>query len=243
MAVGFEREVGVITDIDGTVAQTPHEECWRFAAEECGVPKGAFTSEFYQLEVAGVDGIKGAFAILNEFGKDCIFPKLGEISPEDFKKIKQGFLDQYIEEGRFDKYDDAVNLLKDFKAHGVKLGAVSPSENAEKILKKIDLDGKPLYELFDSHTLGIHLPTKKDLYLKAAEKMKEKYGMLRYFIALEDADEGIIGAKGAGFFVVARSCITSPQHLLEVGADMAVASFNELNYNKIKHIFLASYNR
>ena len=220
--------MGLLSDVDGTIVETPHEECWRKACEECGVPKGVFTKEFYQKHVAGISGIQGAKNILRELGR-----YIGKMTPEKFHQLKQRYVERAIERGEFKVYEDALDFVLYFKRMGMGAGAVSSSKNAEKILKKVDVEGKCLYDIFDSHTLGVDIETKEGLYRRGATDLKEVTPEIRYFLVMEDADMGIQGAKEAGMFVVARSLIVEPEHLKRVGADVACYSFDEIDYEEI----------
>ena len=55
------RELAFLFDVDGVIAETPHEQAWRDAALEWGIIGPAFDfTRFYADHVAGEPGNTGA---------------------------------------------------------------------------------------------------------------------------------------------------------------------------------------
>jgi beta-phosphoglucomutase-like phosphatase (HAD superfamily) len=199
----FEKNAVMLFDVDGVIAETPHEEAWKNAALECKiVPPGFDFSEFYVKCVAGEPGERGAYAILNLIkGKDgkTHFER-SNLATEQEKhnearkfrdNIKVKYTENEIAKGEgigFKAYDDILNVIFNAKEKGLVVGAVSSSEFAERVLKAIDAkkaserlgkntahkQGTKLYDIFDTHTLG----TKTHWHNEKVEKL-EHYCLAR----------------------------------------------------------------
>jgi len=71
-------------DVDGVIAETPHEESWKEAAIEYElIGKNFDFTCFYQKFVAGIPGLKGARAILEGLG---YYKSKGIINEEEKEK-------------------------------------------------------------------------------------------------------------------------------------------------------------
>lgn len=219
-------------DIDGVVAETPHEEAWRNATIEYGLIDKEFNfNEFYQKFVAGIPGIKGAETILEEKGyfrlKGVFDSYEKEKEAVKFRELKQKILEKLLEEGKFKIFSDIINIIIEAKNNNIPVAAVSSSENSEKILKKYGI-----YCIFDCHALGAikhRTKNKEELYLIAFGKLLEKFNLneIPYPIVFEDADKAIEALKRTGYkcIGIAREGLTNPSSLLLKGADFA---YNEM---------------
>jgi beta-phosphoglucomutase-like phosphatase (HAD superfamily) len=215
-------------DIDGVVAETPHEESWREAAIEYGLVEKDFNfKEFYQKYVAGIPGVKGAEAILEERGyfkqKNILDSFEREKESVKFREIKQKILERHLDEGKFRLFSDIINIIIEAKNNKIPIAAVSSSENSEKILKK-----SGIYSIFDSHVLGAikhRVKNKEELYTIAFGKLLEKHNLneIPYPIVFEDADKVIEALKKTGYkcIGIARERLTTSESLVLKGADFA----------------------
>ena len=215
-------------DIDGVVAETPHEESWRETAIEYGLVEKDFNfKEFYQKSVAGIPGIKGAEAILEErgyFRQKNIFDVLEkEKEAIKFRELKQKILEKHLEQGNFKVFSDIINVIIEAKNNKIPVVAVSSSENSEKILKR-----SGIYYLFDAHVLGAikhRVKNKEELYVLAFGKLLEKYNYdeIPYAVVFEDADKVIESIKKTGYkcIGIARAGLATPESLVLKGADIA----------------------
>lgn len=222
------NEITFLFDVDGIIVSTPHEKAWRDSALEWNLISMSFDfTSFYQKHVAGIPGLKGAEEILDKTG----YYKNQKIENQEekeriaagFRKTKQKFLGKYIEAGEFKVFEDVVSIIKDAKKDKIPIAAVSSSENAEKMLKKINF-----LDFFDSITLGAikhRVSNKESLYTLAFGKLcgKLDIDILPYPIIFEDADKGVRAAKNIGYFCIgiARTGLTTTNSLLEKGADLA----------------------
>jgi beta-phosphoglucomutase-like phosphatase (HAD superfamily) len=188
------RGLAFMFDVDGVLAETPHEEAWKAAALEWGIitPDYDFTA-FYARHVAGEPGIIGAHAILSQIPVDCGVSYFEANNLHDRAKkehdarqfrdyCKQKHLEAMISAGKFRVFDDTAGLALRLRNDRYPLCAVSSSENARSILHKIGIEdimrrtGIPLqsagkttdlYSIFDACVLG----TQTHWHNQPAEKL------------------------------------------------------------------------
>ncbi len=146
----LEDRVIFLFDVDGVIAETPHEEAWKAAAVEWGIiPEDFSFTLFYAKHVAGEPGITGArniLGLLREGAKPTYYEREGitdthkrDESAEQFRNpAKQKYLDGYIADGNFRVFDDISKIILGAKNAGIPVAAVSSSENSEAILKSIN---------------------------------------------------------------------------------------------------------
>jgi len=222
------KQIAFLFDVDGVIVDTPHENSWKDASLEWKLINGNFDfKSFYQKNVAGIPGLKGAEIILEKTGyyqkQNLNTKQEKEEKAKEFRNIKQGFLDEYISKGEFEIFRDIVSVINNAKKDRIPIAAVSSSENAEKILKKVNL-----FDSFDSTTLGAikyGVSNKEQLYSFAFGKLCETLNKnnLLFPIVFEDADKGIVAAKNLNYSCIgiARNGLTTPVFLLKTGADLA----------------------
>lgn len=248
----FEKEVGFIWDIDGVVADSPHEEAWRETLRKRGKE---LTSSFYMNWVASRPRYEGGNNILECYG---VYENLGvktekrrEEILERFCSQKNELVRQLIVKRQFGVFYDAVKLILEGKAHGIRQIAASSSKNAKSMLVNIDFKtlqekiGKrydfiasidTLYSIFDVDICGLK-DNKMELLKYASTRLKESYST-KHFIVFEDAPIGIISAKNIGMFAVGVKRMGRFQDFLEAGADVIVNNLNELTYEDLKRRFI-----
>src|SRR3990167_2372078 len=117
---------GVISDLDGVLVNTvpAHFKAWKKMFSEYG---RKFTFQDYKKKVDGIPRTDGARAVLYD------------LSPGELKKAadkKQKYYLDYINKEGVRVYTTSVRLLKDLKAHGIKIAVISASKNCGLILKK-----------------------------------------------------------------------------------------------------------
>lgn len=223
-------------DVDGVIVDTPHEESWRAAALDLNLFSEDFNfRSFYQEKIAGIPGLGGAQKILENFSyyksKGIIDPIQMFEKAKEFREHKQELFKNYIDRGEFNVFEDIISIIKGARDNNIPIAAVSSSENAERILKRIKL-----FSVFDSTTLGAitHRAQKKEhLYSFAFGKLCQKLGSqnLPYPVIFEDADGGITAAKNLRYFCVgiAREGLTTESSLINMGADLAYNGENLLS--------------
>lgn len=226
-------KIALLFDVDGVIVDTPHEELWRASALKIGlIPDDFDFRSFYQERIAGIPGLEGAQRILETFS---YYESRGITNPEEkqreireFRELKQKLFKDYIDKGKFNVFEDVIDIIKNVRDNDIPVAAVSSSENAERILKRIGI-----FDVFDTTTLGAirHRALKKEyLYSFAFGKLCQKLGLqdLPYPVVFEDADSGISAAKNLGYFCVgiAREGLATEDSLLGVGADLSYTSDN-----------------
>ena len=192
-----DKNMVLLFDVDGVIAETPHEEAWKSAAIEWGIiPQDFNFTKFYASHVAGEPGITGAINILEQLESDgnpyliknSVNPEKKKELAKRFRETKQKFVEEYIKEGKFKVFEDIYEIIISAKRNNIKLGVVSSSESAESILKKIEIDENNipagnLLEVFDINALGAigywkgHPIQKSHHYAMAYGKILEKISM------------------------------------------------------------------
>lgn len=251
-----EKEFAFLWDIDGVVADSPHEKAWREVAEmpEWGIT--GVTPEFYQNYVASRPRTEGAENILSMLGG---FEKLGADTPEKKKELLDKYSSQknriivdLITKDGFGVFESSVMMIVEAKARGIRLAAVSASKNANTMLKKINVNSivqknnpgagygfikndTAVYDLFDVNLSGKTVPGGKAELLKiSAGKISDiTHGEAKKFVVFEDGISGIEYAKQNGFFAVGIIRIGTRQDFEKAGADIIVNDLSETSCDEI----------
>jgi beta-phosphoglucomutase-like phosphatase (HAD superfamily) len=269
----FNKKIIFLFDIDGIVLDTPHEEAWFDAAVNWGIIDRSFVfNEFYAKYVASQPGITGAKNILQYLHKEDELPyyqkekidteNLKLEAAKNFRIVKQHYLNTKFEEGKFRVYEDIFKILFCAKNEGILVGAISSSENAKTILKRINLQNllqhlniphssqfidQNMEDIFDVTALGVITYwhgiqiDKAHHYAMAYGKMLCKLNQeeIPHVVVFEDAISGVIAATKLGFYCIGISRnpnskeITAPKsRLLEVGANI---TYTEEEFRKVKY--------
>ena len=140
---------GFIFDVDGVIADTPHENAWRdslhmlftvnekwkkIAAETTYRPE-KFTTDVYAQLISGKPRVEGARSALAYFN----VPDPDGKMLEEYCECKQEIFMHKIDRGEFMVFDDALMLLLEARRKGGTLVAASSSKNANQILGRISL--------------------------------------------------------------------------------------------------------
>jgi beta-phosphoglucomutase-like phosphatase (HAD superfamily) len=241
-----KKEVGFIWDIDGVVADSPHEEAWRITARR--TPWNLkLSSDFYFNHVASRPRYKGGNNILQ---LHRVYEKLGVRSEKEKKELLERFctkknelIRELIRKEKFQLFRDAIKLLLKAKSMGILQASASASKNARDILIRVSgsriiaevgedfgVFGKKdtLYSIFDVDACGIKA-SKKDIQKFAAEKLNAlSGGNIKRFIVFEDAPSGIKAAKSLGYYAVGVLRIGSEEALREAGADLVTEDLEKI---------------
>jgi HAD superfamily hydrolase (TIGR01509 family) len=224
----YQTLTTAIFDVDGVLLASPHERAWREALKGFADP-ARFTSAMYQAHVAGKPRMAGARAALEELG----VPDAARQSVV-YGARKQRRLEELIHAGRVAAFPDALRFVQAVAGLGWAMAVASSSKNANSMMKAIPLaSGKSLFDIFSVNVCGRDLPAGKPnpaIFLLAAEELKVKPACC--FVA-EDASVGIEAARGGGMAAlgVARQGDATP--LREAGADVVVASLDEIAIDEL----------
>ncbi len=234
----------VIFDLDGVITDTAavHARAWkevfddvlRTMAERHGEPFVAFDIDHdYRQYVDGRPRYEGVAAFLAS--RAIELPWGDPSDPPETETVcgignrKNLVFQASLARDGVAAFPDAIRVLDRLAAHGIRTGLHTSSRNCREILRAAGLsdrfetivDGNDLFEL--------HLPGKPDPapFREAAHRL----GVAPIDAAVaEDATVGVRAGRRGGFGVViglARGD-ASPEALLEAGADVAVASFDDL---------------
>jgi beta-phosphoglucomutase-like phosphatase (HAD superfamily) len=247
------RFEGAIFDVDGVLVDSPHEKAWRESLRELMDDKWrdiresttwspeAFTRLVYETQVSGKPRMSGARAVLEYFDvpDDDDESRLAEYADR-----KQAKVVQLIEDGDFTVYPDALRFIIWAKDAGMRVAAASSSKNVSMLLHKIRLDhfvreqglsspsvrpGMTLLNFFDIDVSGRDFVRGKpspEMFLAAADGLGVTPAAA---LVLEDAAAGIEAAKAGGMTVIGIARAGDAALLDEAGADIVVASLDEID--------------
>ena len=244
--IDLASRVMLLCDIDGVTVESPHEESWNDAANEWGLFNNDSDFNKFLLErVVGQPGMEGALAILGMYRSDdakTYFErervrkhKEKEVAAYFRNPVKQRHLDRRIANGEFKVYDDIINIILRARLEGIPAGAISASENAEKLLKnvsaeevaaRVGLNGiemrglnitgdTTIYDMFLSAALGAkshwhgldHEDVKLYHYCLARGMLQQARGQdgIPYTVVFEDAPKGIGIISDKDFYCIGIS--------------------------------------
>lgn len=242
---------GAIFDVDGVLVDTPHERAWRETLRElmesdwAGIRDGttwspeAFTPQVYQELVSGKPRMSGARAALEHFGVPDLDARTNE-----YAERKQTMVVRLIEAGEFTAYPDALRFVIAVKDAGLGTAAASSSKNAGLFLRTIRLDtfaeehgvssstvrpGLTLLDAFDVDVSGRdfeHGKPHPEMFLTAAHELGVDPGAA---IVLEDATAGVQAAKAGNMAAIGIARFDDHDLLVAAGADIVVASLDEVD--------------
>lgn len=226
----------MIFDVDGVIADTPHEESWRRTIEALAArpewneavsasrwqPED-FTREVYLEVCAGRERREGARAVLGHF----------RIADPDGSKLalfydeKQRIFMEMIEAGEVRAYDDAIDLARRAQDAGWKLAAASSSKNATAILEVLGL-----MPLFDADVCGRDVPSKPepDIFFAAAKELGLRPG---HCCVVEDATSGVRAARRGRFMCLAVARFDDMGDLWAAGANLVTDSLADVTLEEI----------
>lgn len=212
-----------IFDVDGVLLASPHERAWREALQGLTDPE-RLTTEIYGARVAGKPRLSGAVAVLEAVG----VPE-AERQALAYADRKQRRLEEVIHAGEFAAFPDALRFVHAVRALGWPLAAASSSRNANQMMRAVRLDsGETLLDAFSVNVCGRDLPRGKPdpaIFLLAAAELGLPPATC---FVVEDAPAGIEAARGGGMTALGVDRLQNPDLLWAAGADMAVASLDEV---------------
>lgn len=232
----------VLFDLDGVITRTAtlHAAAWKrlfdeYLAEHArriGQPFAPFDLVHdYRRYVDGKPRYDGVASFLVSRGQ--AIPWGSPADPPDRETVcglgnrKDGYFEQALRERGVETFPEAVSLVRDARAHGLKTAVVSSSMNCAPILERAGILG-----LFDARVDGVEaerlrLPGKPapDTFLEAARRLRVPPGDA---VVVEDAISGVEAGKRGGFRVVGVDEEGHGDALREHGADLVVSHLGEL---------------
>ena len=238
-------------DVDGVIAETPHEEAWKDAAVEWSIinKENDFTP-FYAQHLSGEPGDKGARNILEKLkikGKSYFETmKIKDNEKDDTARIfrmevKQKYLNKYISEGRFKGFDDIKRMISEAKEDKIPIMVVSSSETSRKVLEKLGMKGT-----FEVSALGAKTHwnagiDKINHYAMAYGKLLKNLGKenIEKVYVFEDAPKGINAVAKLGFYPIGVSRASTSGIRLASKVDLIEAgAWKAYNENELREISL-----
>lgn len=233
----------VVFDLDGVITQTAktHSAAWKKMFDdylkkrekEHNEPFKEFTQKDYLEYVDGKPRYKGVESFLKSRGIDLPW---GDAEDEPGKETvcglgnqKNDAFIQVLKKDGAEIYPSTVELLKELKAAGVKLGVASSSKNCKEVLETVDLE-KYFETRVDgvvSAELGLNGKPEPDIFTTACENMEVSP---ENSIVVEDAVSGVqAGSKGNFGLTLGIAREDNIEELRKNGADVVVEDLEEVN--------------
>jgi beta-phosphoglucomutase-like phosphatase (HAD superfamily) len=242
---------GVVFDVDGVLVDSPHERSWQVGLQQLMENEwsdirdqtfwspDAFSPQVYQTVMSGMPRHEGARAALEYFGVPDAKGRVREYGDR-----KQALIQQYIGNGDFYAYPDALRFVLAVKDTGLMVATGSSSKNANAFLERIRLDdfcekeglsydfvrdGYTILDILDANVSGRDFERGKphpEIFLTAAEEMGTPPA--RTFV-VEDAANGIQAAKAGGMAALGLARANDEELLAEAKADLVVTSLGQVS--------------
>ncbi|MBN3038577.1 MAG: trehalose-phosphatase [Candidatus Omnitrophica bacterium] len=242
----------VIFDLDGVITQTAlvHGKSWKATFDEYmrmrekrdGQPFREFTHEGdYLPYVDGKPRYEGVRSFLESRGIHIPYGDPQDGPEEETacgigNKKNKMFLDIIKKEGA-EVYASTVELIKQLKAAGVRVGVASSSKSCQVILQAVGLE-----ELFETRVdglvsaeLGLKGKPEGDIFVKASRNIGSEPARS---VVVEDATSGVQAGRNGGFgLVLGVAREENEVQLLENGADIVVGDLSEIDIERIEQWF------
>jgi beta-phosphoglucomutase-like phosphatase (HAD superfamily) len=247
---------GAIFDVDGVLVDSPHERAWREALRELldtswsdvraqtTYSPERFTPHVYQQVISGKPRLDGALAALEYFH----IPE-AKARAEPYAERKQEVVLQYIADGEFTAFPDALGFVLAVRATGIAMAAASSSKNADTMLRQVRLDtfaaehslhydflrgGLNLQEIFDVDLSGRDLARGKpdpEIFLDAAGELH--LPPVDCFV-VEDAVAGVQAAKAGQMAALGVARADDAALLAAADADLVVRTLDEVDVEALR---------
>lgn len=239
-----------IFDLDGVISDTAtlHFVVWKKMFDEF-LPEyekdkfQEFTQEDYQRYVDGIPRLDGVRSFLKSRGIEI---SEGQADDEEDVNTVNGLalrknrqFVKTLEQQGGKIFDSSINLIKEIKAAGIKVGIISSSKNCKKILERGNVES--LFETrvdgFTLDELGLNGKPAPDIFLEAAQRLNVDP---KKSLVVEDALLGVRAAKAGNFGLVVgidrHNSIR--EELKENGANIVVTDLSELCLDDLKRWFI-----
>ena len=245
----------VVFDLDGVITGTAsvHSTAWKQMFDEYMLRREAEHGEpFREFTHAGdylpfVDGkprYKGVASFLESRGIDIPFG-----DPDDTPDMetacglgnrKNELFNDIIAHGGAEVFDTSVELIRDLKDRGIRIGVASSSKNCKTILESTGL--LPLFETrvdgVVSAELGLHGKPEPDIFTVASDNLGVNYDRT---VVVEDAVSGVqAGAAGNFGLVLGVAREGNARELRANGADIVINDLGEIDFDGLSRWFTES---
>lgn len=242
----------VIFDLDGVITKTAlvHGSAWkkmfddylRSREERFDEPFKEFThANDYLPYVDGKPRYKGVDSFLKSRGIDIPF---GDPSDDPEKETvcalgnrKNLLFNLVLDEEGVEVYESTVELIKELKAAGVRIGVASSSKNCKPVLETANLMHyfETRIDGVVSAEIGLHGKPEPDIFTTACDRLGVEYHRA---IVVEDAVSGVQAGKKGNFGLtigVARE--ENVRELQMNGGDIVVEDLGELTMEDLDNWF------
>ena len=205
-------ETALLFDLDGTLVDTDHEHLIAF--QRVFAPHGiSLDRALYTEKIMGFS---------NDLIARDFLPHLTQAErAATFEAKEQAYRDNF---GALTPLPGVVELLAFADAHGLKRAVVTnaPRANAEMVLRALGFDAA-----LPIRVIGAELPRSKPDPLPYLTGLERTGGVAARSVAFEDSRSGIRSASAAGLAVVGITTSLDEDALIEAGATLAIADFND----------------
>lgn len=245
-----------VFDLDGviTASASIHLTAWKsmfddylkaWSAEQ-GTEFKEFTDDDYLRFVDGKPRYQGCKSFFESRGIEVPFG-----DPSDGPEVtticglgnkKNDLYQSILGEKGADVFPTSVELVRDLKARGIRIGVASSSANTKLVLEKAGLT-----DLFETRVcgivsaeLGLKGKPNPDIFVRAAENLGH---VPADTMMVEDAISGVTaGAAGKFGLVLGIARHVSADELKAAGADVVVSDLGEINFEWINDWFASGKN-
>ncbi|MEZ5000535.1 MAG: beta-phosphoglucomutase family hydrolase [Bacteroidales bacterium] len=238
----------VIFDLDGVITRTAgvHARAWKrmfdeylmSRSEKHGEPFREFTTAGdYLPYVDGKPRYKGVASFLES--RNISIPFGDPSDPPDAETVcglgnrKNDMFNLVLDETGAEVFDTSVDLIRNLKAAGARVGVASSSKNCKTVLEKVDL-----IHLFEtridgvvSAEIGLKGKPEADIFTTACDRLGAKYSRS---VVVEDAVSGVQAGRNGNFgLVIGVAREDNRAELLQNGADIVVEDLGEISVDTI----------
>lgn len=229
---------GVVFDTDGVITRTAevHAEAWKrlfdaFLADTDPTER-PFSEHDYLAHVDGRSRADGIIAFLRSRGLEL--PLGQRDDPAAARTVwglgnrKNEFFRTEVQEHGVARFDSTMVLVEQLRTAGVRLAAVSASENQRLVLDAAGVTGcfDVLVDGIVSRELGLAGKPAPDLFVEAARRIGTEPSSTA---VIEDATSGVEAGRAGGFSpVIGVDRAGDPVRLEKAGAHVVVAGLAEV---------------
>lgn len=209
-----------IFDLDGVIVDTAkyHYLAWKRLARQLGFDLTEEDNE----QLKGISRIHSMEIVARIGGLS-----LPEAELRRLANLKNEWFIEYIEQMRPDEvFPGVVELVKDLRAHGIRIGLASSSKNAPAVLGILQIT--ELFDVVVDGTMIIHSKPDPEIFLLAAERLGLPPEVCLVF---EDAEAGVEAALRAGM-----RCVGIGSEVQLGKADMVLARTGDFTIDMIQRI-------
>lgn len=202
----------ILFDLDGTIVNSDplHFQTWQEVLLEFGI---SVDRAFYQQYISGRQN------------SEIVGDVLPQLSLEEGLKVAEAKEARFRQLGaRLQPMEGLLSLLDWLASQQIELAVVT---NAPRANARFMLEALRLTSVFSTVVLAEEAARGKPdpaPYLLALERLNVNSDEA---IAFEDSPSGIISATEAGLYTIGVASTHDPQHLLDLGAKMAIADFTD----------------